>query len=121
MRYTCCWNFFHGSVRQASLAGSFSCGAFLSAILLGPLSSIQQCLRLHILRLSRRRWLLRQSLQQGALAGAYSQHRPSARASLWLLRSNSLFCVTVGCALSTVHLVRMGWASVSNLSHGRHR
>src|SRR5438045_955530 len=51
MRYTCCSNFRQGNACQASLSGSggtFSLGAFLFAILLGPLSSIQQCLRQHI-------------------------------------------------------------------------
>src|SRR5712691_5877176 len=51
MRYTCCSNLRQGRACQASLAGSgdaFFLGAFLSAILLGPLSSIQQCLRQHI-------------------------------------------------------------------------
>ncbi|HWS84865.1 MAG TPA: hypothetical protein VN207_11475 [Ktedonobacteraceae bacterium] len=51
MRYTCCSNLRQGNVRQASLSGlgvAFSPGAFLSAIVVGPLSSIQQCLRQHI-------------------------------------------------------------------------
>src|SRR5436305_14684069 len=51
MRYTCCSNFRQGNAFQASLSGSgiaFSLGAFLVAILLGPLSSIQKCLRQHI-------------------------------------------------------------------------
>jgi hypothetical protein len=68
IRYTCCSNLRQGSVRQLSLSGARGClllGAFVFVILLVPLSSIWSCLRQRIQRLSRWRWLLRQSCSQG--------------------------------------------------------
>src|SRR5258708_15496766 len=51
--YTCCSNLRQGSLRQLSLSGSsssccFTLGAFVSVILLVPLSSQSSCRRWHI-------------------------------------------------------------------------
>jgi hypothetical protein len=107
MRYTCCSNLRQGSLRQLSLSGSggVSCstlGAFVSGIRLVPLSSRSSCLRQHIQRLSRWRWLLRQSCSQAACGlDTCSSYRPSMRASLRVTPFRRCVLCYVRSALST--------------------
>lgn len=88
IRYTCCSNLRQGNLRQLSLSGSgsvcrFILGAFVSGILLVPLSSRSLCLRQHIHRLSRWPWLLRQSSSQAACGlDTCSSSRSPVRACL---------------------------------------
>ena len=107
MRYTCCSNLRQGNLRQLSLSeagGVFRSllGAFVSGILLVPLSSMSSCLRQHIQRLSRWRWLLRQSCSKAAYGlDTYSLHRPSMRANLRVISFRWCVFRYVRSALST--------------------
>src|SRR5438552_2671847 len=67
-----------------------------SALLLVPLPSTPPCLRQRIRRLSRRRWLLRQSPRRAHAVGTYSVYRPPRGATRRLPRSCCPFCATVG-------------------------
>src|SRR5215467_13927310 len=69
MRKTCCSNLRQGNCFQASLSGSsfsLTLGAFLSAIVLDLLLSIQLCPRQPLPWLSQRRLLLGQSFRRAA-------------------------------------------------------
>ena len=84
---TCRWNFFQGSVFHPSIGAqapvSMACG-----LLLLPLPSLWPCLRQPIPRLSRGRWLLRQSLSSLASGGHLLRGpRRPRRASEEVLRS----------------------------------
>jgi hypothetical protein len=103
----CCSNLRQGNSFQASLSGAgvaLSLGAFLFAILLDPLSSIQQCLRQHIQSITSGIGFLDNPSLPLHQVGTLSLYRPAMRAATEFLRSDSLFCAPCRLVLSTEQL-----------------
>ena len=85
--YTCCSNLRQGSVRQLSLSGSSGCfrlilGAFVSVILLVPLSSMSPCSRQLILGITPGVCFLSNPALKCLRVVPCSPYRPSTRACL---------------------------------------
>src|SRR6266852_439006 len=85
--YTCCSNFLQGSLRQLSLSGSSDdfrlvLGAFISVLLLVPLSSMSPCSREPILGITPGVCFLSNPALKGMRVVPCSSYRPPTRAFL---------------------------------------